>query len=83
MPRKERTGIVTSNKMDKTIVVAIQGKQPHPKYGKFQNRTTKFKAHDEHNECNEGDVVRIVESRPYSRDKRWRLDAVVEKTQQI
>lgn len=81
MPRKERTGVVTSNKMDKTIVVSVHRKQPHPKYGKFQNQTSKFKAHDEKNECNEGDIVRIVESKPFSKDKCWKLEAIVERVE--
>jgi small subunit ribosomal protein S17 len=77
--RKERTGIVVSNKMDKTIVVAVETKLKHPIYGKFVNKTTKFYAEDEKNECNEGDTVRIMETRPLSKTKRWRLVEIVEK----
>jgi small subunit ribosomal protein S17 len=77
--RKTRTGVVTSNKMDKTIVVSIQTKVQHPLYGKMVNRTTKFKVHDENNECNIGDRVKIMETRPMSRDKRWRLVEIIEK----
>jgi len=77
--RKQRVGIVVSDKMDKTIVVAIKTKVMHPLYGKTVNRTTKFKAHDENNECGIGDTVRIMETRPMSKDKRWRLVEIVEK----
>ena len=77
--RKTRTGKVVSNKMDKTIVVAVKTKVLHPLYGKTVNRTTKFKAHDEKNECGIGDTVRIMETRPLSKDKRWRLVEIVEK----
>jgi small subunit ribosomal protein S17 len=77
--RKVRVGVVTSNKMDKTITVAIQRKVKHPIYGKFINKTTKFHAHDEKNECSIGDTVRIMETRPLSKTKRWRLVEVVEK----
>ena len=77
--RKTRTGIVTSDKMDKTIVVAIKTKVRHPLYGKMVNRTRKFKAHDENNECGIGDTVKIMETRPLSKDKRWRLVEIVEK----
>jgi len=77
--RKERIGIVVSNKMDKTIVVAVERKQRHPKYGKFIKQTKKFYAHDEKNECNEGDIVKIMETRPFSRTKRWRLVEIIEK----
>lgn len=77
--RKERTGVVTSNKMDKSIVVAVQRKVKHPIYGKFVSHTTKFVAHDEKNECSEGDTVRIMETRPLSKSKRWRLVEIVEK----
>ena len=83
MPKKEKVGTVVSNKMDKTIVVAIAEKHPHPKYGKIQNKTVKFKAHDEQNECHQGDLVKIVESRPYSKDKTWRLAAVLERIQEV
>ena len=83
MPKKEKIGKVVSNKMDKTIVVAVEEKRPHPKYGKILAHTVKFKAHDENNECREGDVVRIVESRPLSKDKSWRLAGVLEKSQEV
>ena len=71
--RKERTGVVTSNKMDKSITVAIKWKEKHPIYGKFVNKTKKYHAHDENNECNIGDTVKIMETRPLSKTKRWRL----------
>ena len=77
--RKTRTGKVVSDKMDKTIVVAIETLVRHPLYGKSIKRTTRFKAHDENNECNIGDKVRIMETRPLSKDKRWRLVNVIEK----
>ena len=77
--RKQRVGTVISDKMDKTIVVAVKTKVLHPLYGKTVNRTTKFKAHDEKNECGIGDTVRIMETRPISKDKRWRLVEIVEK----
>ena len=77
--RKVRTGKVTSNKMDKTIVVVIEEHVKHPLYGKVVKRTYKLKAHDENNECNIGDTVRVMETRPLSKDKRWRLVEVVEK----
>ncbi len=77
--RKTRIGVVTSNKMDKTITVAVERKVKHPIYGKFVKKTTKFHAHDEKNECSIGDVVRIMETRPLSKTKRWRLVEVVEK----
>lgn len=77
--RKERVGTVVSDKMDKTIVVAIKTRVRHGAYGKIVNRTTKLKAHDENNECRIGDVVRVMETRPLSREKRWRLVEVVEK----
>jgi small subunit ribosomal protein S17 len=77
--RKERVGKVTSNKMQKTITVAVDRKVKHPIYGKFVNRTTKFKAHDEENTAGIGDTVRIMETRPLSKDKRWRLIEIVEK----
>ena len=76
--RKTRVGKVVSNKMDKTIVVAIEDNVKHPKYGKVIKRTVKFKAHDENNVCNEGDTVMIMETRPLSKDKRWRLVEVIE-----
>ncbi|NRA13682.1 MAG: 30S ribosomal protein S17 [Crocinitomicaceae bacterium] len=77
--RKERIGIVTSNKMDKSVVVAVERKVKHPKYGKFIKNTTKFVAHDEKNECGEGDTVRIMETRPLSKSKNWRLVEIVER----
>ena len=77
--RKTRTGLVVSNKMEKSIVVAVERKVKHPIYGKFVKKTTKFHAHDEKNECAIGDTVRIMETRPLSKTKRWRLVEVVEK----
>ena len=77
--RKERIGVVDSNKMDKSIVVAVARKEKHPIYGKFVKKTTKFVAHDEKNECSEGDTVRIMETRPLSKTKNWRLVEIVEK----
>jgi small subunit ribosomal protein S17 len=77
--RKTRIGVVTSNKMAKTITVAVERKVKHPMYGKFLMKTTKFHAHDEKNECSIGDTVKIMESRPLSKTKRWRLVEVVEK----
>ena len=77
--RKARVGVVVSDKMDKTIVVAIRTRVKHPLYGKIMNRTEKFKAHDEENSCGIGDTVRIMETRPLSKDKRWRLVEIVEK----
>jgi small subunit ribosomal protein S17 len=77
--RKTRTGKVTSNKMDKTIVVAIENRVKHPLYGKIVKRTYKLKAHDENNECNIGDTVKVMETRPLSKEKRWRLVEITEK----
>ena len=77
--RKTKTGTVTSNKMTKTITVAVERKVKHPIYGKFVKKTTKFHAHDDKNECSIGDVVKIMETRPLSKTKRWRLVEVVEK----
>ncbi len=77
--RKTRVGIVTSNKMDKTIVVAIVDNVKHPLYGKIVKRTYKLKAHDENNECNKGDRVKVMETRPLSKDKRWRLVEIIER----
>jgi len=77
--RKIRVGVVTSDKMDKTITVAVARKVKHPIYGKFVKKTTKFHAHDEKQECAIGDVVKIMETRPLSKTKRWRLVEVVEK----
>ncbi len=77
--RKTIVGKVVSNKMDKTIVVAMEDSVKHPLYGKIVKRTVKFKAHDEQNECNIGDRVRIMETRPLSKEKRWRLVEIIEK----
>lgn len=77
--RKEKVGLVTSNKMTKTIVVSVQRQIKHPKYGKFIKRTSKFMAHDEKNESNIGDTIRITETRPLSKNKCWRLVEIVEK----
>ena len=77
--RKERTGHVVSSKMDKSIVVSVQRKVKHPIYGKFIRKTTRFMAHDEKNECGNGDTVKIMETRPLSKRKRWRLVEVLEK----
>ena len=77
--RKTRTGVVTSNKMTKTITVAVERKVKHPIYGKFVKKTTKFHAHDDNNEAKPGDVVKIMETRPLSKTKRWRLVEVIEK----
>lgn len=77
--RKERVGVVVSNKMDKSILVAVQRQIQHPIYGKFVKRTSKLMAHDEANEANEGDTVRIMETRPMSKNKRWRLTEIIER----
>ena len=77
--RKTRTGKVVSNKMDKTIVVAIENSAKHPLYGKVVKRTYKLKAHDEENVCGVGDKVKVMETRPLSKDKRWRLVRIIEK----
>ena len=77
--RKTRVGIVTSDKMDKTVVVTLKDKVRHPLYNKIVNSTVKYKAHDENNECGVGDKVLIMECRPYSKDKRWRVVEIVEK----
>ena len=77
--RKTRTGHVVSNKMDKTIVVVIERRTKHPIYGKFVKKSTRFFAHDEKNECNIGDTVRIMETRPMSKNKRWRLVEIIER----
>lgn len=76
--RKERVGIVTSDKMQKSIVVSVERKVKHPKYGKFVKKTTKFVAHDENNDCNIGDMVKIMETRPLSKSKNWRLVEIIE-----
>ena len=77
--RKEKTGIVVSNKMEKSVVVAVERKVKHPKYGKFVKKSSRFMAHDEKNECSEGDTIRIAETRPLSKNKCWRLVEIVEK----
>ncbi len=77
--RKIRVGVVSSNKMDKTVTVAVERKVKHPIYGKFVKKTSSFHAHDEKNECSIGDIVKIMETRPLSKTKRWRLVEVVEK----
>lgn len=77
--RKERIGVVVSNKMQKTITVLVERKTKHPIYGKFVKKSTKFTAHDEKNECNEGDTVKIMETRPLSKTKRWRLVEIIER----
>jgi small subunit ribosomal protein S17 len=77
--RKTKLGVVSSNRMDKTITVSVERKVKHPLYGKFVKKSTKFHAHDEKNECSIGDTVKIMESRPLSKTKRWRLVEVVEK----
>ena len=77
--RKTRIGKVVSNKMDKTIVVAVENNVKHPLYNKIIKRTYKLKAHDENNDCNIGDTVRVMETRPLSKDKRWRLVEIVER----
>ena len=77
--RKTRIGVVVSDKMDKTVVVAIRTRVKHPLYGKIMNRTNKIKAHDEQNQCGIGDTVKIMETRPLSKDKHWRLVEIIEK----
>lgn len=77
--RKTQVGIVTSDKMDKTVVVSIKDRVKHPLYGKIVNRTVKIKAHDEKNECGIGDRVLVMETRPLSKDKRWRVAEIIEK----
>ena len=77
--RKERIGVVVSNKMDKSIVVEIERREKHPIYGKFIKKTDRFMAHDEKNECNIGDTVRIMETRPMSKNKCWRLVEIIER----
>jgi len=77
--RKTKIGVVSSNKMDKSITVKVERKVKHPLYGKFVKKSTKFHAHDENNECSIGDTVRIMETRPLSKTKRWRLVEVIEK----
>jgi small subunit ribosomal protein S17 len=77
--RKVRVGVVTSNKMQKTITISIDRKVKHPKYGKFLHKTTKYTAHDEKNECKEGDLVKIMETRPLSKKKCWRLVEIIQR----
>ncbi|WP_297090082.1 30S ribosomal protein S17 [uncultured Draconibacterium sp.] len=77
--RKEKIGVVVSDKMEKSIVVAVKRKVKHPIYGKFVNKTTKFRAHDEENTCNVGDTVKIMETRPLSKTKNWRLVEIIER----
>ena len=79
MPKKERQGIVVSDKMDKTIVVKVASYDPHPKYKKIIETNKNYKAHDENNECNVGDKVLVMETRPMSKDKRWRVAEIIEK----
>ena len=81
--RKERTGVVVSDKMDKTITVAAKFKEKHPIYGKFVNKTKKFHAHDEKNECNVGDLVTVKETRPYSKSKTWALVSIEERAAKV
>jgi small subunit ribosomal protein S17 len=78
--RKNRVGTVVSSKMDKTITVSVERRVKHPVYGKIVRMTTKLTAHDEKNDCNEGDTVRIMETRPFSKNKRWRLVEIIERT---
>tara|TARA_B100001741_G_scaffold246766_1_gene208148 strand:+ start:337 stop:591 length:255 start_codon:yes stop_codon:yes gene_type:complete len=77
--RKERVGVVTSNRMEKSIVVSIERREKHPLYGKFVKKTSKFIAHDQDNTCNEGDIVKIMETRPLSKNKNWRLVEIIER----
>ena len=77
--RKTRIGVVVSDKMDKTVVVSIKTRVRHPLYGKIMNRTSKLKVHDENNECGIGDTIKVMETRPLSKDKRWRLVEIIEK----
>jgi small subunit ribosomal protein S17 len=77
--RKERIGVVVSNKMEKTIIITVKRKMKHPIYGKFVNKTSKLYAHDEKNECNIGDTVKVMETKPLSKSKRWRLVEIIEK----
>ena len=77
--RKERVGVVSSSKMEKSITVVVERRVKHPKYGKFIKKSSKFVAHDEKNECNEGDTVKIMETRPLSKRKNWRLIEIVER----
>ena len=77
--RRERVGIVVSNKMDKSVTIAVKTKFKHPIYGKFINKTSRFMAHDEKNDCNMGDLVKIMETRPLSKNKNWRLVEIIER----
>ncbi|MBN2173122.1 MAG: 30S ribosomal protein S17 [Bacteroidales bacterium] len=77
--RKERTGLVVSDKMDKSIVVVVERRVKHPIYGKFVKKTSKFMAHDENNDCHEGDLVKIMETRPLSKNKCWRVVEIIER----
>jgi len=77
--RRERVGVVVSNSMEKSIVIAVKTKMKHPIYGKFVNKTSKFMAHDEENTCNVGDTVKVTETRPLSKSKRWRLVEIIER----
>lgn len=79
MPKKERQGVVISNKMDKTAVVKVASYAPHPKYKKIMETNKNYKVHDELNQCSEGDIVRIIESKPMSKGKNWTLESIVEK----
>ncbi|NJN56068.1 MAG: 30S ribosomal protein S17 [Leptolyngbyaceae cyanobacterium SL_5_9] len=83
MAVKERVGLVVSNKMDKTVVVAVENRAPHPKYRKIMVRTKRYKAHDEENKCQEGDRVRIQETRPLSRTKRWVVTDIISTAPQV
>jgi small subunit ribosomal protein S17 len=82
MAVKERVGLVVSDKMNKTVVVAVENRSPHPKYGKIVVQTKRYKAHDEENQCKEGDRVRIRETRPLSRTKRWAVAEILNRTSQ-
>jgi small subunit ribosomal protein S17 len=82
MAVKERVGLVVSDKMDKTVVVAVENRSPHQKYGKIMVRTKRYKAHDEENQCKEGDRVRIQETRPLSRTKRWKIVEILSSSEQ-
>ncbi len=77
--RRERIGVVVSNKMEKSIVIVVKTKMKHPIYGKFVNKTSRFSAHDEKNECGIGDTVKVMETRPLSKNKRWRLVEIIER----
>jgi small subunit ribosomal protein S17 len=83
MPAREKIGVVVSNKMQKTVVVAVENRVAHPKYGKIVVKTKKFKAHDEENRCQEGDLVRITETRPLSRTKRWRVAEIIREVKKL